>query len=132
MIDLYGYKRCSTCRQAHKALVAHGARVRFHDFVETPPDAATLRAWMDKSGRPVLDFVNTKGTVYRERHLRQANLTQDAWLQELSRDGKLLRRPIAITEQGDVWIGYDADAWSRLAALDSEQSTDHDSSRTCT
>lgn len=124
MIDVYGYKRCSTCRQAQKTLEAAGAHVRFHDIVEAPPDPETLRAWMTHSGRPALDFVNVKGTVYRARNLRQEHLSEDAWVDELSRDGKLLRRPIAVTAQGDVWIGYDEATWRQLAALDSEQGAD--------
>jgi arsenate reductase (glutaredoxin) len=111
---LYGYRRCSTCREAHKTLTAGGLHIPFHDIVDKPPSEDTIRTWMRVSGRPVEDFINTRGTVYRERDLKRAKFTEDEWIRELSKDGKLLKRPILVTEQ-DVFVGYHEGAYRRLA-----------------
>lgn len=112
---LFGYKRCSTCRNAQSTLVENGANVKFHDIVDSPPSTDTIRSWMTATGRPALDFVNTRGTVYRERGLKSAKLTEDEWIMELSKDGKLIKRPIVVTEEGDVYVGYDEATYRRLA-----------------
>ncbi|GMA62248.1 Spx/MgsR family RNA polymerase-binding regulatory protein [Alicyclobacillus fastidiosus] len=111
---LYGYKRCSTCRDAHKTLQESGANVQFHDIVDRPPSEQTIRTWMERSGRPVEDFVNTRGTVYRERDLKHAKFTEDEWIRELSKDGKLLKRPILETDK-EVFVGYHEGAYRRIA-----------------
>lgn len=115
MLTLYGYRRCSTCRDAQKTLTANGAQVRFHDVVERPPSMDTIRGWAEEAGRPIIDFVNTRGTVYRERDLKNARFTEEEWLRELSADGRLLKRPILVTPAGEVFIGYDEGAYRRIA-----------------
>lgn len=118
MLKLYGYKKCSTCREARKTLEANGAKVHFHDIVEAPPKESTIRSWMQLSDRQAYEFVNVRGTVYRSRHLEQAQFTEDEWVRELSADGKLLKRPILVTDD-DVFIGYHEGAFRRIA-LDEE------------
>lgn len=115
LLQLYGYKRCSTCRDAEKTLKESGAKVTFHDIVERPPTEETLRQWIASSKRPVIDFVNTRGTVYRERDLKRANFTDDEWISELAKDGKLLKRPILVDESSDVFVGYHEGAYRRIA-----------------
>lgn len=113
-MKLYGYKKCSTCREALKTLEANGASVDFHDIVASPPNEETIREWVQKSGESVNEFVNVRGTVYRERHLKQAQFNADEWVQELSKDGKLLKRPILVTKD-NVFIGYHEGAYRRIA-----------------
>lgn len=114
MIKLYGYKKCSTCREARKTLEANGAAVRFQDIVASPPSESTILSWMQMSGRRAMEFVNVRGTVYRSRHLDQAKFTDDEWVRELSADGKLLKRPILVTDD-NVFIGYHEGAFRRIA-----------------
>ncbi len=114
-MDLFGYKRCSTCRNAEKTLIENGVEVTFHDIVDSPPPKETIRGWMAATGRPVLDFVNTRGTVYRAKGLKDSKLTDEEWIEELSKDGKLIKRPILVTEDGNVYVGYDEATYRRLA-----------------
>ncbi|WAH35745.1 arsenate reductase family protein [Alicyclobacillus dauci] len=118
-MKLYGYRRCSTCRQALKTLQENGGEVEFHDMVENPPSEATIREWVEKSHRPVFDFVNVKGTVYRERDLKSAKFTDDEWIRELSQDGKLIKRPILVTGD-DVFVGYHEGAYRRITLGEEE------------
>lgn len=117
---LYGYKRCSTCREAQRALQQQGIKAQFHDMVEQPPSEETIRTWMKMSGRPAEEFVNTRGTVYRARHLKSARFTDDEWVRELSKDGKLVKRPVLVTDR-DVYVGFHEGAYRRIALDGSEQ-----------
>ncbi|WDL96079.1 arsenate reductase family protein [Alicyclobacillus sp. ALC3] len=112
-MQFYGYKKCSTCRNAHKFLVAHGFDLPFQDFVETPPSIDTLREWIAKRSQGVMPFVNTKGTQYRERGLAHQQLSEDDWLKLLSEDGRLIKRPVLVT--GDqVLVGFQQEEYERL------------------
>ncbi|QSO54239.1 Spx/MgsR family RNA polymerase-binding regulatory protein [Alicyclobacillus curvatus] len=112
-MEFYGYKKCSTCRNAHKHLQDGGIAVEFQDFVVTPPSAGTIKSWVDSYGQGIMPFVNTKGTRYRELNLANQNLTEAEWLEMLSNDGKLLKRPVLVTDEGVV-VGYDKTQYDRL------------------
>ena len=43
MIKFYGYKKCSTCRKAEKALETSGVPYGFTDITETPPSKTELK-----------------------------------------------------------------------------------------
>ena len=112
-MEFYGYKKCSTCRSAYKHLQEGGIELEFHDFVVNPPSAHTIQSWVDGYGQGILPFVNTKGTRYRELNLADQNLSEAKWLDLLSKDGKLLKRPVLVTDEG-VIVGYDKAQYDRL------------------
>lgn len=112
---LYGYRRCSTCREAQKTLEANGAKVEFHDIVEHAPSEETIRFWVKQSQRPISDFINTRGTVYRDKGLKTANLSEEEWIVQLAQEGKLIKRPILVTARDEVLVGYHEGAYRRLA-----------------
>ncbi|MCY0896215.1 MAG: Spx/MgsR family RNA polymerase-binding regulatory protein [Alicyclobacillaceae bacterium] len=121
-MNLYGYKKCSTCRQAEKTLRELGVSVEFHDIVEQPPSETMLSSWLEASQRPILDFVNTKGTVFRQLSLKDAQFTTEQWIAEIAHNGKLMKRPILVTEDGTVVIGYQPDLYQTFAKFETSQS----------
>lgn len=114
-MEFYGYRKCSTCRQAHQFLLNQGLQVEFQDFVIQPPTSEQLSEWVKNRGEGIAPFINTKGTVYREKRLKDAQLTELEWIKMLSEDGKLLKRPIVLNEN-EVVIGFDKEAYVQLAA----------------
>lgn len=104
-MEFYGYKKCSTCRDAHKFLEQHGIEVEFVDFVEQPPSPAQLKSWIAKGGGDVQPFVNAKGTRYRELGLKDKQFSEDEWVEMMSQDGKLLKRPLLVMGN-DVIVGF--------------------------
>ncbi|MCF8565358.1 Spx/MgsR family RNA polymerase-binding regulatory protein [Alicyclobacillus tolerans] len=114
-MEFYGYKKCSTCRDAHKYLVQHGIDVEFQDFVVNPPSVDTLKNWVTRHRGDVMPFVNVKGTRFRELGLKDKPMTKEQWLTLLSTDGKLLKRPVLVTED-DVIVGFDKAAYEKLAS----------------
>ncbi|WP_206831976.1 arsenate reductase family protein [Alicyclobacillus fructus] len=107
MYHLYGYRRCSTCRNALAFLERLGVDVSFHDIVEQPPELPTLRAWFEAVNGDIRSLVNTRGEVYRRRGLKEVSWPVDTWLEEMHRDGKLIRRPVLVTPSGRVIVGFD-------------------------
>jgi len=112
-MEFFGYTKCSTCRDAYKALKQKGHHVTFQDFVHTPPTSSTLRSWISLCGRGVKPFLNTKGIRYKELGLGSRHLTEDDWIELLSGDGRLLKRPVLVLED-DVIIGFDKERYAEL------------------
>jgi arsenate reductase (glutaredoxin) len=112
-MEFYGYKKCSTCREAHKYLSAGGMNLPFVDFVAQPPTKEVLQSWVEKLGQGVLPFVNTKGTRYRELGLKDQSLSEEEWMDLLSKDGKLLKRPVLVTDE-EIVVGFDKAAYDRI------------------
>jgi len=111
LYHLYGYRRCSTCRNAQAFLERLGADVSFHDIVEHPPDVPTLRRWLEAVRGDIKSLVNARGEVYRRRGLKEVSWPVDTWLEEMHRDGKLIRRPVLVTPSGRVIVGFDESAY---------------------
>ncbi|WP_067932028.1 arsenate reductase family protein [Alicyclobacillus kakegawensis] len=114
-MEFYGYRRCSTCRNAHKYLKEHGIDVEFRDLVDKPPTADQVRRWVKELGQGVEPFLNRRGTRFRELGLKDAQLTEQEWVDRLTSDGKLFKRPIVIAD-GEVVIGFDKAAYDQLIA----------------
>ncbi|MCL6593045.1 MAG: Spx/MgsR family RNA polymerase-binding regulatory protein [Alicyclobacillus sp.] len=111
--SFYGYRKCSTCRQAHQFLRSLGVETEFQDFVQQPPTLAQLRAWAQQLGG-VEPLINRRGTRYRELGLQDQSLSDEQWLTLLSQDGKLLKRPVLVAD-GRVVLGFDRAAYAALA-----------------
>ncbi|QQE80365.1 arsenate reductase family protein [Alicyclobacillus sp. SO9] len=112
-MEFYGYKKCSTCRKAFKDLEEKGIETEFQDFVKTPPTKEQLREWAKRVDGGIEALANPRGTRYRELGLKGKSLTEEEWLDLLSQDGKLLRRPLLIGDDFFV-VGYDQTAYAHI------------------
>jgi Spx/MgsR family transcriptional regulator len=111
-VVMYGYSKCSTCRNARKWLEAGGVKVTFKDIVEHPPGAAEITRWVALSGLPLDKFFNTSGEVYREMKLKDklSTLSPDDKINLLSGNGKLIKRPV-VTDDEQVTVGFQEAAY---------------------
>ncbi len=93
---LYGYKRCGTCRKAEKFLVENGIKYKFIDITTTPPLVDELSKIIEKSGKPLKNFFNTSGVVYREDKIKDKlpTLSKLEQIELLASNGKLIKRPL--------------------------------------
>ncbi len=64
---------------------------------------------------PLDEILNKKGVVYKERRSELEGLTPDQLLEEMSKDPKLIRRPIVIKDN-QVIVGYDEKAYEKILA----------------
>lgn len=119
-LRLYSYPQCGTCRKALQWLAQQGFSVQagsleLIDITRTPPGLAELRQAMAAVGRKRL--FNTSGQSYRAMgSAAVAALSDDQALAALAADGKLIKRPFAITAGGAVLVGFKPEEWQAALA----------------
>jgi arsenate reductase len=107
------YANCNTCKNALKWLGAHGVAHTVRPIVDEPPTRAELERWIPASGSPVRRWLNTSGQSYRALGKAKVDAaTDDELVDCLTRDGKLVKRPVAVL--GDrVLVGFQPEAYAR-------------------
>lgn len=115
MLEFYGYKKCSTCRKAEKALEAKGVAYRFIDITEAPPSKAKLKKVLEQSGLDVRKLFNTSGEQYKAMGMKDkvSEMTQAQALETLAGNGRLIKRPI-VTDGVHSTVGFDAAAFPKV------------------
>jgi len=109
---LLHYAGCSTCRKARAWLAAHDVETRERPIVDEPPTKAELAKWIAASGLPVRKWLNVSGQSYRAVARDRAAAMSDAqWMDAMSRDGKLVKRPVLV-DGSRVLVGFDADSYA--------------------
>ena len=113
-IVVYSYSRCSTCRKALAWLQEHHIAYELLDIIETPPSREMLVGASERLGNRKLLF-NTSGQSYRAlgSAVVQAMSDNEAF-DVLADDGKLIKRPLLITEKGNVLVGFKPEVWAEV------------------
>ena len=108
MITFYGYKKCSTCRKAEKALEKSGCDYAFAAITEKPPSKAELKSIQTQAGIPIRKLFNTSGEQYKLLGLKDkvANLSDEAIFDLLAKNGRLIKRPL-VTNGKKSSVGFD-------------------------
>ena len=99
MIQLFGYKKCSTCRKAEQFLTKKDVSYQFVDITVDPPTNTQLRKVMTLSQKPIRKLFNTSGQLYREMGLKSKldSMSDNEMLALLEKHGKLIKRPIVLS-----------------------------------
>ena len=102
------YPRCSTCKKAKKWLEENNIEFTEKDIVEDNPTFEELKEWYEKSELPLKRFFNTSGMKYRELKLKDKlpAMSDEEKLQLLATDGMLVKRPLVVTDDGNVLLGF--------------------------
>ena len=114
-LRVYSYSACGTCRKALQWLALQGFSIEagtleLLDITKTPPSLPELRQAFSSLGRKRL--FNTSGQSYRALgSAAVAALSDDQALAALAADGKLIKRPFAITAGGAVLVGFKPEEW---------------------
>ena len=108
------YPKCSTCRKAQKWLDEHDVDYDIRDIKTDNPDLAELELWHQASGLPLKKFFNTSGQLYRSLELSKKLPGMSAAEQYalLASDGMLVKRPILVTDDNKVLVGFKEDQWA--------------------
>ncbi|MFZ9888462.1 MAG: arsenate reductase family protein [Myxococcota bacterium] len=114
---VYHYPACSTCKKALKFLDVHGVPHERVHIVDSPPSEQLLTDLVQRSGLQIRAFFNTSGQSYRDGGFkdRLPTLSPSEAIAALAADGKLIKRPLLIAEDG-VLLGFREDEW-RAALL---------------
>ena len=108
------YPKCSTCRKAQKWLDEHDVDYDIRDIKTENPDLAELELWHQASGLPLKKFFNTSGPLYRSLELSKKlpGMSDAEQYALLASDGMLVKRPILITDDNKVLVGFKEDQWA--------------------
>ena len=108
------YPPCSTCKKAKAWLDGNGIAYTARHIKEESPSYEELKQWLEGSGLPVKKFFNTSGLLYKSLNLKEKlpGMTEEEQQLLLASDGMLVKRPIAVTEDGRVLVGFKEKDWA--------------------
>ena len=114
-LKVYSYGGCSTCRRALAWLAERGIAIELIDITAQPPSLAELQRGLEQLGRGRL--FNTSGQSYRALggSVVKAMDNQTA-LAALAADGRLVKRPYLVVDNGTVLSGFKPEEWQALLA----------------
>ena len=112
MLFLY-YPPCSTCKKAKKWLDDHAVSYQEQHIKEEKPSYEELKQWLELSQLPVKKFFNTSGLQYKALGLKDKlpTMSVEEQLQLLATDGMLVKRPILVTDEGNILVGFKEKDW---------------------
>ena len=110
------YPPCTTCKKARKWLEEHHIAFTARHIKEENPSYEELKSWLEASGLPVKKFFNTSGLLYKSLNLKEKlpGMTVEEQLQLLSSDGMLVKRPIIVTDDNRILVGFKEAQWESL------------------
>ena len=96
MTSIYHNPRCSKSRQTLQLLEDNGIQPEIVLYLETPPDAKTLKSVLAKLGISARDLLRKGEAEYSENNLKDDTLTEDQLIAAMVAHPKLIERPIVI------------------------------------
>lgn len=104
-VTIYHNPRCSKSRETLSLLQSHGVEPQVVLYLETPPDAATLRDLVQMLNlRSARDLMRQKEELYRTLNLADSGLSEEALIQAMVENPKLIERPVVV-KSGQARIG---------------------------
>ena len=110
---LYGLPTCDTCKKARNWLARFELPHQFIDYRANPVAPATLKDWAQQLGGWE-KLVNKSSTTWRNLLPQRKNPVSDAeWLLLIKEHPALVRRPVLVTDDGEVSAGFSDNAYKR-------------------
>lgn len=102
------YPKCTTCQKAKNYLDDHHITYELRDIKQNNPTYEELKKWYKQSGLDIKKFFNTSGLLYKSMELKDKlpNMTEDEKLKLLATDGMLVKRPLLVTDDNKVILGF--------------------------
>ncbi|MBU6953675.1 arsenate reductase (glutaredoxin) [Hahella sp. HN01] len=95
-LTIWHNPRCSKSRQTLQIIEDSGVEPTVVKYLETPPNAAELKAALAKLGIPARDLLRKGEEEYKTLNLANADLSEDALIDAMAAHPKLIERPIVI------------------------------------
>ena len=110
------YSKCTTCKKTLAWLEEQGIAYDLRDIKGENPSAEELELWWKMSGLPLKKFFNTSGLQYKALNLKDKlpGMSDEEQIALLASDGMLVKRPLVITEDGNVLTGFKEADWAKL------------------
>lgn len=101
-LTLYHNPRCSKSRGALELLEARGLAPTIVRYLETPPDAATLRALLGKLGIGARQLLRSGEDEFKTLDLANPALSDAQLIEAMVQHPKLIERPILVVDDKAV------------------------------
>ena len=95
-VTIYHNPRCSKSRQTLALLQEKGVDPTIVQYLDTPPDAATLKDLLGKLDLAPRDLMRRKEAAYKENGLDDPALDEDALIAAMVANPILIERPIVV------------------------------------
>ena len=95
-VTIYHNPRCSKSRETLKLLQDQGVEPEIVEYLQTPPDAATLRDLLGKLGIAAADLLRRKEDEYRDLGLADQLDDEEALIAAMVEHPVLIERPIVV------------------------------------
>lgn len=110
-ITLYGLDSCDTCKKARNWLTRFGIEHRFVDYRANRVPAETLKSWAGQLGGWD-KLINRASTTWRQLpDTRKTPGSDPEWTLLLKEHPALVKRPVLITKDGTVSVGFTDNAY---------------------
>jgi arsenate reductase len=103
-ITLYHNPRCSKSRQTLQVLQDKGIEPEIIEYLNTPPDAATLKDIIFALGTDADGIMRSGEDEYKAAKTEVTNMTEAEKIEWLTNNPKVIQRPIVVTN-GQARIG---------------------------
>lgn len=109
----YTWKKCSTCRDAQKALDSSGIRVDERDFFEDRLSEAELNDLLNVV--PLEELFSWRSPSTKPYRARRKEISDGELVKLMLGEPRLIRRPILVSSDGAVVVGFKPGIYSELA-----------------
>jgi arsenate reductase len=99
-VTIYHNPACGTSRNTLALIRNAGIEPTIIEYLETPPDRATLESLIGRMGIVPRDLLRQKGTPYEELGLGDARWSGQQLIEQMLAQPILINRPIVITPWG--------------------------------
>ncbi|MGD8937531.1 MAG: arsenate reductase (glutaredoxin) [Thiogranum sp.] len=93
---IYHNPRCSKSRQTLELLNERGVEAQVVEYLQTPPDAATLQGILDMLGIEPRQLMRSNEPEYRDLNLDDASLSREQLIAAMVSHPRLIQRPIVV------------------------------------
>lgn len=99
-VTIYHNPRCGTSRNTLAMIRNSGIEPQVIEYLNTPPDRATLVALLAATRKPVLHAVRTKEALFKELGMDAPGVTDAQLVDAMLQHPILINRPIVVTPLG--------------------------------
>ena len=97
---IYHNPRCSKSRNTLALLVENNVDTNIIEYLQTPPDVATLGNIINQLGIAPRELMRTGETEYKEAKDTLAGMNDSELIEWLTQNPKVIERPIVLTDKG--------------------------------
>lgn len=99
-VSIYHNPACGTSRNALALIRNAGIEPTIIEYLQTPPDKATLETLIQRMGIRPRQLLREKGTPYAELGLGAEHWTDEQLIEQMLAHPILINRPIVVTSWG--------------------------------